>query len=52
MAQIAAIAMWGRMPADELVRIPLSFPTYTGVLVRAAYRAMEQLGVQTRTVSS
>jgi pyruvate/2-oxoglutarate dehydrogenase complex dihydrolipoamide dehydrogenase (E3) component len=44
MAQIAAIAMWGRMPADELVRIPLSFPTYTGVLVRAAYRAMEQLG--------
>jgi hypothetical protein len=23
---------------DELVRIPLSFPTYAGILGRAAYR--------------
>lgn len=29
---------------DELARVPLSFPTYTGILVRAAYRAVEQLG--------
>jgi hypothetical protein len=32
-----------RLPVEELVRIPLSYPTYTGILVRAAYRAAEQL---------
>jgi len=42
--QIVATAMTGRMTVDELARIPLSFPTYTGILVRAAFRAMEQLG--------
>lgn len=46
--QVAAIAMYTRMRVDELVRIPLSFPTYTGILMRAAYRATEQLGEDVR----
>jgi pyruvate/2-oxoglutarate dehydrogenase complex dihydrolipoamide dehydrogenase (E3) component len=46
--QLAALAMSSRMPVEELVRLPLSFPTYTGILVRAAYRAVEQLGMQVR----
>lgn len=44
--QIAALAMSGRMQVEELVRLPLSFPTYTGILMRAAYRAVEQLGIE------
>lgn len=42
--QVVAIAMSGGLTVDELVRIPLSFPTYTGILARAAYRAIEQAG--------
>jgi dihydrolipoamide dehydrogenase len=45
--QVVAIAMSSGLSVDELVRIPLSFPTYTGILDRAAYRAVEQLGLQT-----
>ncbi len=41
--QVVAIAMNARLAVEELVKIPLSFPTYTGILVRAAYRAAEQL---------
>jgi dihydrolipoamide dehydrogenase len=41
--QVAAICMTGGQTVDELLRVPLSFPTYTGILVRAAYRAVEQL---------
>jgi len=36
------------LQVDELVRVPLSFPTYTGILVRAAFRAVEQLGAESR----
>ncbi|MFC4311247.1 dihydrolipoyl dehydrogenase family protein [Steroidobacter flavus] len=43
--QIVAIAMSSDLRVDELVRIPLSFPTYTGILVRAAYRAIDQFGL-------
>src|SRR5262249_3556129 len=50
--QIVAIAMSSGLPVDELVRIPLSFPTYTGILVRAAYRAVEQLGLHTRWIAT
>jgi pyruvate/2-oxoglutarate dehydrogenase complex dihydrolipoamide dehydrogenase (E3) component len=46
--QMAAVAMSSRMPVEALVRLPLSFPTYTGILMRAAYRAVEQLGIQAR----
>ena len=35
-AQIAAVAMAGRIKVDELARLPLSFPTYAGILGRAA----------------
>ncbi len=44
--QVVAIAMSSGLRVDELVRIPLSFPTYTGILVRAAYRALEQIDPQ------
>jgi pyruvate/2-oxoglutarate dehydrogenase complex dihydrolipoamide dehydrogenase (E3) component len=36
--QAAAIAMAADMPVDDLARVPLSFPTYAGILGRAAYR--------------
>ena len=48
--QIVAIAMSSGLRVDDMVRIPLSFPTYTGILVRAAYRALEQLGVEARWI--
>ena len=35
-AQIAAVAMAGGMTVDALARVPLSFPTYAGILGRAA----------------
>ncbi|MGH2610452.1 MAG: hypothetical protein ACRDHF_15335 [Tepidiformaceae bacterium] len=30
------------MRVDELAQVPLSFPTYVGILGRAAYRAARQ----------
>jgi pyruvate/2-oxoglutarate dehydrogenase complex dihydrolipoamide dehydrogenase (E3) component len=44
-AQVAAIAIAAEMPLREFVRIPLSFPTYTNVLGRAALDAASQLGL-------
>jgi dihydrolipoamide dehydrogenase len=41
--QVAAIAMAAKMRVDELARVPLSFPTYAGILVRAAYSLAQQL---------
>jgi pyruvate/2-oxoglutarate dehydrogenase complex dihydrolipoamide dehydrogenase (E3) component len=43
--QVVAIAIAAGMPVDDLARVPLSFPTYAGILVRAAYRAAEQLNL-------
>ena len=43
MVQIVAVAMTSGMTVDRLARVPLSFPTYTGILGRAAYRACLQL---------
>ncbi len=37
--QAVAIAMAAGMRVDELARVPLSFPTYAGILGRVAYRA-------------
>ena len=37
--QAVAIAMAGGMRVDELARLPLAFPTYVGILPRAAFRA-------------
>jgi pyruvate/2-oxoglutarate dehydrogenase complex dihydrolipoamide dehydrogenase (E3) component len=42
-AQVVAIAMAGALRVDQLAQIPLSFPTYAGILGRAAYRAAKQI---------
>jgi len=44
--QVAAIAMAARMRVDDLARIPFSFPTYAGILGRAASRAAKQLNLE------
>ncbi|MEU8817301.1 NAD(P)/FAD-dependent oxidoreductase [Actinoplanes sp. NPDC048796] len=44
-AQVAAVAVAAAMPVEQFIRIPLSFPTYTNVLGRAALNAARQLGV-------
>ncbi len=41
--QVVAIAMAAGLRVDEIARIPLSFPTYTGIVARAAYRAARQI---------
>ena len=47
-AQVAAIAMSARMRVDELARVPLAFPTYTGNLAYAAAAAARQLELDVR----
>ena len=42
-AQVAALAIAAGMRVDELARIPLSFPTYAGILARVAAGAARQL---------
>ena len=42
--QVVAIAMAGGLRVEELAQVPLSFPTYAGIVGRAAYRAAGQLG--------
>ncbi|MGH7682247.1 MAG: dihydrolipoyl dehydrogenase family protein [Candidatus Eiseniibacteriota bacterium] len=41
--QVAAIAMEGRLRVQDLARVPLAFPTYSGILARAAYRAAREI---------
>jgi len=43
--QVAAIAIAAGMRVDELAQIPLSFPTYTAILGRAAASAARQLNL-------
>lgn len=43
-AQVVAVAMSAGMSANELAKIPLSFPTYAGIVARAAYRAAREAG--------
>ena len=43
--QSAAIAIAADMRVDALARLPLSFPTYTGVLARVAAMATRQLNL-------
>ena len=43
--QVAAIAIAGGMRVEDLARVPLSFPTYAGILVNAAAGAARQLGL-------
>jgi pyruvate/2-oxoglutarate dehydrogenase complex dihydrolipoamide dehydrogenase (E3) component len=44
-AQVASIVIAARMRVDELARVPLSFPTYAGVLGRLAASATRQLNL-------
>jgi pyruvate/2-oxoglutarate dehydrogenase complex dihydrolipoamide dehydrogenase (E3) component len=44
-AQVAAIVMTSAMTVDQLARVPLSFPTYAGVLGRLAASAARQLNL-------
>ena len=41
--QVAAVAMAGGLRVDQLARVPLSYPTYAGILARAAYRAAREI---------
>ena len=41
--QLAAVAIAAGMRVDELAAIPVSFPTYTGIVWRAANSAVDQL---------
>jgi len=44
--QVAAIAITAGMRVDELARVPLSFPTYAGILGRVAASVARQLNIQ------
>lgn len=44
--QVVAIAMAAGMRVDDMAGVPLSFPTYAGILGRAAYRAAQRLDLE------
>ncbi len=44
--QVAAIAIAARIRVDDLARIPLSFPTYAGILARVAASAARELSLK------
>ena len=44
--QVAAIAMAAGMRVDDLAQVPLSFPTYAGILGRVRQRAARQLNLK------
>ncbi len=44
--QLAAIAIAAGMRVDDLARIPLSFPTYAGILARLAASATRELNLE------
>jgi dihydrolipoamide dehydrogenase len=46
--QVAAVAITAGMRVDELAHIPLSFPTYAGILVRVAASVTRQLNLPDR----
>ncbi len=48
--QVAAVAMSGNMHVDDLARVPLSFPTYAGVLGRVAATVSRQLNLNVSPV--
>lgn len=47
-AQVISIVIAGGMRVDELARVPLSFPTYAGILGRAAASATRQLNLEVK----
>src|SRR6476660_7412063 len=44
--QLAAVAITARMRADDLANIPLSFPTYAGILAHVAASATRELNLK------
>jgi dihydrolipoamide dehydrogenase len=46
--QMAAIAMAAQMRVDDLARVPLSYPTYAGILSRVSAVAAQKLGLDFR----
>jgi len=46
--QVAAIAIAGKMRVDDLAQVPLSFPTYAGILALVAARAARQLNLDVK----
>src|SRR6516164_3883368 len=44
-AEVAAMAIAAGMRVDDLARIPLSYPTYAGILVNVAVKAAHELGL-------
>jgi dihydrolipoamide dehydrogenase len=42
--QVVAVAIAAGLRVEDLARVPLSFPTYAGIVGRVAYRAAGQLG--------
>lgn len=46
LTQVAAVAMAGGMRVDALAQVPLSFPTYAGVLGRVAAQATRRLNLK------
>ena len=50
-AQVAAIAISAGMRVDELARVPLAFPTYTGNLAYAAASATRELDLRVGRVT-
>jgi pyruvate/2-oxoglutarate dehydrogenase complex dihydrolipoamide dehydrogenase (E3) component len=44
--QVVAIAITAGMRVDDLARVPLSYPTYAGILGRAAYLVARQLNLE------
>jgi pyruvate/2-oxoglutarate dehydrogenase complex dihydrolipoamide dehydrogenase (E3) component len=45
-AEVAAIAMAGGMRVDDLAHVPLSYPTYAGILASVAASAARQLNLE------
>src|SRR5262249_9624324 len=43
--QVAAVAMAGGMRVDEIARIPISYPTYAGILPLVAANAARELNL-------
>lgn len=41
--QAVAIAIAGGLTVEDLARVPLAYPTYVGILTRAAFRAARQI---------
>ena len=44
--QVAAIAIAAKMRVNDLAHIPLSFPTYAGILARVAASAARELNLK------